>query len=407
MRLLCVFGRHAYGDPAKGEGYEHANFLPALRKLGHEIEFFDSLDRSRYRDFAELNRELLRTAEAFKPDVVLCVLMHFEVWLETIEHMRADLGAVVINWGTDDSWRYEQFSKFIARVVDLYATTDADAFAKAQRDGIDSFLLTQWAASGETIKAPIPSMHCRFDVSFVGAAYGNRPRWIDRLAQHGIRVECFGTGWPAGAVDTTAMRSIIRSSRVVLNFGDSGLQWRGLLPYRSRQIKARTFEVPGAGGLLITERAPRLEQFYKVGKEIEDFASPEELAAKIRRYLADPGLRDQMATAGHVRTCNEHLYEHRFAVLIETALGKRLRDRDVRRAAVNWPAFERVAGRHRTSGFLRLLGAIAIFPFRTLFGPVRGPRAARRITFEITWRLAGEGAFRAAGLPGRLFYAQS
>lgn len=33
MKILCVFGRHAYGDPARGEGYEHANFLPAFAAL--------------------------------------------------------------------------------------------------------------------------------------------------------------------------------------------------------------------------------------------------------------------------------------------------------------------------------------------------------------------------------------
>ena len=37
MKILCVFGRYAYGDPKRGEGYEHANFIPALQALGHEV----------------------------------------------------------------------------------------------------------------------------------------------------------------------------------------------------------------------------------------------------------------------------------------------------------------------------------------------------------------------------------
>ena len=39
MRVLCVFGEHNYGDPNRGEGYEYANFVPALRRLGHEVLF--------------------------------------------------------------------------------------------------------------------------------------------------------------------------------------------------------------------------------------------------------------------------------------------------------------------------------------------------------------------------------
>ena len=49
MRILCVFGRHNYGDPARGEGVEYTHFLPALRTLGHEVEFFESFSRRRMR----------------------------------------------------------------------------------------------------------------------------------------------------------------------------------------------------------------------------------------------------------------------------------------------------------------------------------------------------------------------
>ncbi len=49
MRTLCLFGRYAYGDPARGEGYEYVNFLPALTRMSSEIRLFDTFDRSSYR----------------------------------------------------------------------------------------------------------------------------------------------------------------------------------------------------------------------------------------------------------------------------------------------------------------------------------------------------------------------
>ena len=88
MKILCVFGQHAYGDISRGEGYEYVNFLPAFRRLGHEVSFFDSLTRDHYADFSSLNRALLQRVEETSPDVVLCVLMHYEVWLETIRLIR-------------------------------------------------------------------------------------------------------------------------------------------------------------------------------------------------------------------------------------------------------------------------------------------------------------------------------
>ncbi len=68
MKILCVMGEHAYGDPLRGEGVEHANFLPALQRLGHEVSFFESFSREPYESFAELNRALLCRVEETAPD---------------------------------------------------------------------------------------------------------------------------------------------------------------------------------------------------------------------------------------------------------------------------------------------------------------------------------------------------
>ena len=121
MRILCVFGQHNYGDPARGQGYEYSNFLPALRNLGHEVEVFDSFSRAIYADFADLNRALLDSVERFRPDLVFCVLMGYEVWLETLSLIRKS-GVRLVNWGTDDSWKYDQFSHFVSPAFDIAET---------------------------------------------------------------------------------------------------------------------------------------------------------------------------------------------------------------------------------------------------------------------------------------------
>ena len=51
MKILCVFGRHNYGDAARGEGVEYSQFLPALRDLGHEVYFLESFARTGHADF--------------------------------------------------------------------------------------------------------------------------------------------------------------------------------------------------------------------------------------------------------------------------------------------------------------------------------------------------------------------
>lgn len=400
MKILCVWGQYNYGDPARGQGYEYSNFLPSLRELGHEVELFDSFSRVFFSDFSELNRALLETVERFVPDLVFCVLMGYEVWLETLELIRAS-GARLMNWGTDDSWKYDQFSRFMAQAFDLWVTTSYEAWQTAQRDGLKNFFFSQWGAAGIRLAEPLAASECRHQISFIGSAYGSRPRWIAALKARGIQVDCFGQGWPHGPVAAEDIPRIVRESVLSLNFGDSGIQFRGLRPYHSRQIKARVFEVPGAGGCLLTEGAERLDDYYRIGQEIEVFRDLEELSAKILFLLANPEQRKAMAWAGYLRTKAEHTYEARFGEVFH-----RLPPRE-RWATIDFSSFEAINRRHRTGLGARLLRTLLVAPFKLIWGASRGPRAARRFLFELSWRLVGRQVYKAAGWPGRLFYRES
>jgi spore maturation protein CgeB len=406
VKILCVLGRHAYGDAARGEGYEHANFLPPLRALGHETLLFDSLDRALHRDFAELNRAFLDVLEAQRPDAVLCVLLGYELWTQTLDLARMLCPGPIINWGTDDSWKYAQFARFIAPHVDCYATTSAASLEQAHRDGHANVVLTQWAAADTALAPPLPAPQCRYQVSFVGSAYGNRQRWVADLAQRGIRVECFGHGWPNGPVPAADIPRIVRESVISLNFGDSGLHLQGWRLSRSRQIKARVFEVPGAGGFLLTQPADGLERFYRDRAEIATFHAADDLAATIRHYLARPDERDRIAIAGYERTAREHTYTRRFADLLLQG-SKLTQNRGAMRNAGARAALAELTLQHRPGIGLRILREALVLPLSLIFGSRRGGRAARRLLFELSWRSVGATTYSAAGWPGRIFYRES
>ncbi len=412
MKILCAFGKHNYGEPGRGEGYEYSSFIPALRRLGHEVVHFETWNRARHSSFAGLNLDFLKTVERENPDLIFCVLMHYELWLETLEIVSRRCRTVLVNWSTDDSWKYPQFSRFVAPSFDVYATTYPEALQKSTGDGLSNFLLTQWAANAEKLQEPLPVDQCRYPVSFVGSAYGNRPRWIAELGKRGIEAACFGHGWPNGSVSTVDVSRIIRESVISLNFGDSGIVMGGLIPHRSRQIKARVFEVPGAGGFLMTENADNLDKFYVQGKEIVVFGGIDDLAAKIKHFLVHPKERDEIASAGHMRTRNEHTYEQRFKDLLETAI-RSVHVVDSRCVSpaiscrINFSGFAALAKTHETGWPMKALRFCLIVPCLILFGRKKGPRAARRLLFEISWRLCGRRTYSVTGLPGRLFYRES
>jgi nucleoside-diphosphate-sugar epimerase/spore maturation protein CgeB len=409
--VVRLTGRSAKPDPAwSGErpapNSSNAPWRPALQALGHEVSLFVSFDRGAYRDFADLNRRLIETVVAVRPDLLFCVLMHYEVWSETLDLIRSATPAALLNWGTDDSCKFRQFSRFIAPHFDLCATTDAAAFQAAQDLRLEMVVRSQWAAPANRRADPVPSAACLYDVSFVGAAYGDRKRWIAALRAHRVAVACFGHGWESGAIESDDVQRVYRQSRISLNLSDSGLQLKGRRLVRSRQIKARTFEVPMAGGFLLTQPAVSLGDYSEDGREIATFADQAALIERIRNYLAHPAERDAAASTGARRAHAEHSYEARFAPLLSQAI-----DRALRRGAREWrlhPAMiEPAAARDRAHsiarGFARLASGLASLAF----GRHRGPRAARRVFYEISWRLSGARTYSAAGLPGRIFYRES
>ena len=397
MKILCVFGQHNYGEAARGEGVEYTHFLPALRALGHETFFFESFDRGGHSNFAGLNRALLRQVEAVQPDVVFTVLMMAEIWLESIALMRR-AGCRVINWSTDDSWKYQQFSRLIAADFDLYATTCADALKWYARDGIGNLHATQWAVSSAWLMAPKPARECRYPVSFVGSAYGARAARIIALREAGIAVECFGYGWPNGPVVAESIPLIVHDSVVSLNFSEAG---RG----GGRQIKARVFEVPAAGGLLLTEKAPHLDEYFLPGKEVLQFDSDSELIGQARALLADPAWRDTLAQAGYARARQQHTYESRLRSVLDKL--QQIAPVISGPKPIRWNEFEKLERRHAPGLALRLLRTLLAAPCLLIWGRHRGRRAARRILFEASWRLCGRHTYTSAGWPGRLFYRES
>jgi len=401
MNILCVFGEHAYGDPARGEGYEFSNFLPAFRRLGHQVGFFESFSREPYVDFSALNRSLLRLVEETTPDIVFCVLMQYEVWIETMRLIRKS-GALLVNWSTDDSWKYPMFSRLIGSEWDLSVTTYPHAVGWYQRDGIGRVHLSQWAANVETLTPPLQAAACRYPVSFVGAAYGNRPAMVEALRREGIDVACFGHGWPAGPIETKRISEIVRASQISLNFSEGARKGTG--DNWDRQIKARVFEVPGYGGCLLTEHAPHLEKYFRIGEELLAFEGRDELVDIVKSLLADPDRRDAIARRGFERVSLEHTYDRRFDELLGV-VSREIAHRP--RASVDWPDFETAAAQHRLGPLLKLLRNLTVACTSLFWGRQRGPRAARRIVFELSWRLFGSHAYSSAGWPGRMFYRES
>jgi len=387
MRVLCVFGEYQYGNLERELGTEYGAFIPALKNLGHEVYHFESWGCRQ--DLKKLNLALVDTVKRIRPDVVLLVPMEYEIWIETLQHLATVTDTALVCWGTDDSWKYREVSRFLGHCFHGMITTYPHVVEKYHADGFNDVLVSQWAAS--VLSPPLPAADCQYQVTFVGAAHGNRYKLVEELRARGIDVQCFGYGWEAGPVGGSRVTEIMRRSVISLNFSNS----KG-----ESQIKARIFEITGAGGFLLTDYVPGIEHFFEIGREIETFSSTDELADKVRFFLENPKQRDLIASAGFLRTSREHTYTERMRSVLRFA---QLAKSQHLLPFLNECDYYACLSQYRLGLVLRILRRILIAIFVPLFGRKRGVRAARRLVFELSWRFAGARTFTAAGLPGRMF----
>jgi spore maturation protein CgeB len=318
MKVLYLGMGHDYGDPQRGESYEEANLHDALRSTSHEVVHWDFCAELLSSGWVTANARLWDVFCASQPDVVFCVLFEEQVDHRVVRRMTKETAAVTIGWFSDDHWRFEPYSRHWAGAFDWVVTTYAPAVRQYRDAGQPHVILSQWACNPRLYR-PVPGP-LLYDVTFVGQPHSYRRRLIERLRRDGISVETWGQGWERGKAEQDEMTEIFSRSRINLNFSGSTVPTRwGPVRRNIRQVKGRVFEVPACGGLLLTENAPDLDRFFRVGDEIVVFDGYRDLRRRIEALLADEPARAAIAERGMRRTLADHTYARRFEEIFTTA----------------------------------------------------------------------------------------
>ncbi|MDX6664215.1 MAG: spore maturation protein CgeB [Solirubrobacteraceae bacterium] len=328
MKILYVALRFDYGKPEQGDSFEHQTFHSALSALGHEIVHFDIGAVRREHGAERMSRRLWEVACAEDADLMFCVLFDDELDKAVVRRISEELRTVTVNWFCDDHWRFDTFSRDWAPCFNWVVTTAPRDLAPYEDHGLDNVIRSQWACNAATFRK-LDDEPQAIDVSFVGMDHGDRAGVMRRVRRAGIDVHTWGKGWPAGRLTVDEMVAVFNRSRINLNLAN--VWFSGRRPARASrwishvrtratgdstdailQIKARTFEVPGCGGFLLTSDVPGLDAYFEPGREIVTFGDIDELTELITYYLEHEDERAEIARAGHARVLAEHTYERRF-----------------------------------------------------------------------------------------------
>lgn len=319
------------------------NLYAPLVELGHDVVEFDYdlratlehvvLEMPEHRAFIEHNRprveaELLRQVTAAnkrKPvDVFFSYFCSACARPETIRAI-GELGLVTVNWYCNASYQFHLVEE-IAPAYDYCLVPEAFRLEDYRRVGARPIYCQE--AANPKVYRPY-EVPVEFDVTFVGQAYGDRPRTIEYLHGQGIDVHVWGNGWRrvaerrreregagrpdpryGGVLSDEELVQMFSRSRINLGFSKCGDTHRS--PEPIRQIRLRDFEIPMSGGFYMVEYQEELERFFEIGRELVCYDGPEDLVGKIRHYLAHEDEREAIRLAGRQRCLREHTWHRRF-----------------------------------------------------------------------------------------------
>ncbi len=104
------------------------------------------------------------------------------------------------------------------------------------------------------------------------------------------------------------MPRIFHLSRINLNFTSK--------PIRTG-LPLRVWDILGAGGFVLTNYQTEITEYFEPGKELETFASEDELLDKISYYLEHEEERRQIARNGYEKVKAEASFELRIRQMLE------------------------------------------------------------------------------------------
>lgn len=326
--VLTVLLQWDYGQQSRGPSCDKLWFFDSLEKLCQSVVpfWYDQY----LSDPATLQEDLLAIAAEVKPDLIFFLPFQEQFSFATLDRLK-ELTTTVA-WFGDDTWRFDSFSSRYAPHFSRVATADLMSISKYRRIGVDA-ILTEWAAAtpiSERIGPLDPSESYEYDVSFVGGKNKFRAWFLAQMAKQGIKIECFGAGWPNGRLSFAEMEQVFRKSKINLNISNSinhDIRFvlsspRNLLNYlrtpkRAEQVKARNFEIPLAGGFQVSNYVLGLERHFEIGKEIAVYNTPEECVQQIRFFLENDDARQEVLGRSHERAIKEHTYINRLNNILQ------------------------------------------------------------------------------------------
>ena len=284
------------------------------------------------------NDDILAAADRVRPAVMFTVKGNF-ITAATLKELRRR-GIFTVNYYPDRDFEHDGMPADALDQFDLVVTTKSYQLPYLiDRLGTDrvAFVHHGYVPSVHRRRTPAgQTPHYLWDVCFIGNPSPEKLAWLDPVARAlGDRsMIVIGNRWVETAAGTAIAPYIfgaplagdqfaraIEHSRIniAVHHGSGGTHgW-------ADQVSTRSFEIPACGGFMLHVDNPEIRALYTPGREIDVFADPAQLLAKVEHYLSNDAERRAIADAGHARAVpaySLHSRAHEIAALLTDRAGR-------------------------------------------------------------------------------------
>lgn len=238
------------------------------------------------------------------------------LWMQpdTLQRLKQATGAVLVHYTADPQvvFQRQKLGHFLPSIplYDILFTTKPFEVDAYKRHGARNVQLVHQSYDEECLQPRQLSNADRrrlgSEVCFIGQYTAHYARLLKAAGGTGAEIRLWGPNWRRRLWRHRWAEPIFAGDglwgedyAIALNAADIGLCF--LSKRYPETTTTRSFEIPGCGTFMLAERTEEHLELFAEGVEAEYFGSAAELVDKIRFYLRNPGPRNKIAQAGHLR----------------------------------------------------------------------------------------------------------
>jgi spore maturation protein CgeB len=258
----------------------------------------------------------------YNPEIIL-VFKGMEITPKTLGWIKSR-GIMVANYNPDSPFIFSgrgSGNKNVSRSItlfDIYFTYDKSIKAELEMIGVRTSLIPFGFDESAFDFKELKEENEILKLCFLGNADKHRISFLNELAERGIEIEVYGENWALKKLNSNIkVHGPLYGEPFWETLQKYAVQLNLLRPHNLASHNMRSFDIPGAGGIMLAPRTPDHETYFGENDQVFLFNDCAQAAQKTKEILMLTfNERNAIRNAARIHAAAQHTYLIRTKALI-------------------------------------------------------------------------------------------